>query len=295
MGFIIQRPIIKVVDASDFHVIALTNKAFDIVVKRELMREWSLVFTVLNSDGISNSLGMGIFLFENEIYNMVLENVNIGTENTTTVKCEHMSYSLNKWSVQSNFTATGTITQIFNAAFSASGIPFSWQYYFDNYANELNFTFTYTGSQPISLRALLYKIAAQRYFEINFSYTTTARTIICKEQIGNKTNSGDKLTPALFTLGRNLLSANLQSDYSQNPIAESYNFDIVNLQRTDSYISTDVFDLGLEVDYHSNGIDQSGLRITTYEYHYDDPLQDKIGIGSFIPDLSDSKTTGGGI
>ena len=258
-----------------------SNKAFNVIRTQELMREWTLSFEIPNSEAVQPYCVAGNYVYYGGWqYIIVRYTIDDGVKNTTQCDCEHVSYLLNNYVIHPGYTKTGNLDVVMNDILTVSGAYVN-TFFATNISTKGSKVFTYSGTNDITVKALLIKLASAYGAEFLMQ---TDYTIMFADHIG--TNNGK-----VFTFGKDLINCQYSKDKTTNPTTESYTLEIINLQRFSGYLSTDVFDVGDTVNINSKTIKAAGLRLTTYTYCYDDPTQDSCGIGSFVPDTSDTITT----
>jgi hypothetical protein len=98
-------------------------------------------------------------------------------------------------------------------------------------------------------------------------------------------------TGKVFKFGRDLCSLERTYDKTTTPATYSYGIDIADLQRISGASVEFVEGDTVEIQDSLIGDAIIGQRIISYKKSRSDPTQDKVTIGNFISDLSDSLTT----
>ena len=95
-------------------------------------------------------------------------------------------------------------------------------------------------------------------------------------------------TGKVFKFGRDLCSIDMADDETAN--TTTYTLDIATLMRLPEASPDDNFIVGDTIGIQDDVIGEEiiGQRIVSYEKHHDDPSQDKVTIGQFIPDILDT-------
>jgi hypothetical protein len=275
--------------------LGITDKAFDMVRKRELMRGHTLDFSIAIDNpcsrfavqgaifeitGLPDSGVLGITVDQRyDISRMVSDT---GSNNVINISAEHVSYRLNNYLIDVGYTSTGSIDMIItdilnvsgaNAEFTTIGSPTAGGF------------FTYTGTTQISVRSLLLKLAS--YFGFEFYFNNFQINAVA--QISYQRFPPDPV----FSFGNNLVNLRSTTDYTQGSPVISCDVDIVNLQRNypPNVMTEDSFDVGDFITI--NGSTPFITRVVSYDFYFDNPIQDKIITGTFLKDLSDIALAGG--
>lgn len=257
--------------------VAITNMLFDAVIKKELMREWTLNFSVLNSDNARQYVidPDAIFEIEGQKYDTKGYKQNSGKDNITNVTAYHVLTRTNNYTVPINYTFTGTIHDIIQNILTVSGA--SAEFTVGNCTN-ISGTYILSNSQPVSVFVAVSSL-------VSFGIEPEFDNFIINAPIRSGTDTGK-----VFSFGRDLCSLDRTFDKTTTPYTYSYEIDIANLQRIQGGSPTDTFIVGDTVGIQDELIGDSIMsqRIISYEKNLDDPTKDKVTIGQFISDMSDA-------
>ena len=92
-----------------------TSNAFDDIVTEELMREYTLSFSVLNTDAITPLINeRSIFLRQGQKFEITGIDSSSINGNITQITAEHISYRLNDYAIAAGYAFVGTIREIAN-------------------------------------------------------------------------------------------------------------------------------------------------------------------------------------
>jgi hypothetical protein len=258
---------------------ATTDRAFNTVVTKELMRDWALSFNVTNRD---NARQYAIdpnaqFIVEGQIYDTEKYKQSSGTDNATEVSASHVLARMNNYMIPAGYAFVGTIAALIQDILTQSGA--SAEFTVGTCAS-VSGSYSPGNTQPINAYSAIMGLTA---LGVEPSYDNF--TINAPVRWG-------AVTGKVFKFGRDLCSLERTFDKTTTPTTQSYGIDIANLQRLPGG-SADAFVTGDTVGIQDALIGDSiiGQRIISYEKCLDDPTQDKVTIGNFISDLSDSLTT----
>jgi hypothetical protein len=261
--------------------VATTDRAFDTVVTKELMRDWALSFNVTNRD---NARQYAIdpnaqFIVEGQIYDTEKYKQSSGTDNATEVSASHVLARMNKYMIPAGYAFVGTIAALIQDILTQSGA--SAEFTVGTCADLGTQSYSLGNTQPtdaFSAIAFLTRLGVEPSYD-NFTINAPVRW------------GAD--TGKVFKFGRDLCLLERTFDKTTTPWTYSYAIDVANLQRLPGGSPSDTFVTGDTVGIQDALIGDSiiGQRIISYEKCLDDPTQDKVTIGNFISDLSDSLTT----
>jgi hypothetical protein len=258
---------------------ATTDRAFATVVHKELMRDWALSFNVTNRD---NARQYAIdpnaqFIVEGQIYDTEKYKQSSGTDNATEVSASHVLARMNNYMIPAGYAFVGTIAALIQDILTQSGA--SAEFTVGTCAS-VSGSYSLGNTQPTDAFSAIAKLTA---LGVEPSYDNF--TINVPVRWGADTGK-------VFKFGRDLCSLERTFDKTTTPTTQSYGIDIANLQRLPGG-SADAFVTGDTVGIQDALIGDSiiGQRIISYEKCLDDPTQDKVTIGNFISDLSDTVTT----
>ena len=99
-----------------------TSYAYGVVTKKELMREHTLEFSILNNNPIYKEITTtSVFENKGQMFDITGIDTESGDENTTAFSAEHVSYRMNNYTVPANYAFTGTIKEIAQDILNVSG------------------------------------------------------------------------------------------------------------------------------------------------------------------------------
>lgn len=257
--------------------VAKTSQAFDTKIIKELMRTYTLSFSLLNNNNARQYItANSIFVAEGQAFDIAGYKTNSGSKNTTDVSAEHVSYRLNNYTLAANYTFVGTATQIaqniLNEALNTNGHAASTEFTLGTVADVGTKSFVLGNENTVTAR---YAIIALKTIGVEVDYDNF--TINLPETCG----TGNSKT---FKFGTDLQDFNRTWDLQNGT---TYDVEIANLQRIPGH-SGDVFDVGDAVNVQDNFIgDTITKRIITYTKYLDDPSRDSITLGVFIRNTAD--------
>lgn len=258
---------------SNFKALGSTSKAFDIEKTEELMREYTLSFSIVNNDAVFKYISENnIFLYNGQYFDIAGIDGDSGNNNITQVTAEHISYRLADYTLPNGYSFVGTVREIavdiLNEAKTVDEIPASDIFSIGKTADLGTLSFSLSGTKNVTAREALIamsKLGVEVAFD-NF-------TVNIPERRG--TNSG-----ITFTYGVNLTGVHRTW---QRGNGWSYDIDIADLQKSpggEAY----KFVLGddITVDDTLSGITINS-RIISYT-ECDDPTKNHVTVGVFVRD-----------
>lgn len=250
-----------------------TTKAFNIEKSKELMREYTLSFSVSNDDSVFKYLGENIvFQFGGQYFDIAGLDGDSGTQNITQMTAEHISYRLSDYTLPNGYSFVGTVKQIaediLKEAKTVDEIAACTVFSVGETADLGTLSFSMRGATNVTAREALIAMS-ELGVEVDFDNFT----VHLPEHIG--TDNG--LT---FRYGVNLEGVHRTW---QKGNGWSYEIKIADLQKAPGYEGYE-FELG----DNATVIDEfSGIminsRIITY-VECDDPSQNRVVIGVFVRD-----------
>ena len=254
--------------------VATTSRAFAIMEKKELMREHTLDFAVVNTDNARQYITpTAIFQVEGQKFSLINFKGNSGSNNITSVAAEHVSFSLNDYALPIGYAFVGTVSAIIADMLTQSGASAKFTV---GTCAAISGSFAPNNTQPLNLRAAMLQLVTLG-IEIDYdNYIINAPV-----QVG--ANNGK-----IFKFGRDLVDLDRTYDKSTNTM--TYDIQIATLMRLPGALSSDTFAVGDTVTIQDALIgDAIQQRICCYVKCLDNPTQDNVTIGQFIND-STSKT-----
>lgn len=257
----------------NFKALGSTSRAFNIEKKEELMREYTLSFSVVNNDSLFKYLTENsVFKYVGQYFDVAGINGDSGTNNVTQITAEHISYRLSDYTLPNGYSFVGTVKQIaqdiLNEAKTVDGIPASTVFSIGTAADDETVSFGMSGQTNVTAREALIAMSA---LGVEISFNNFIVNI--PERIGK--NRGVQ-----FEYG-----INLEGVHRTWQRGNGWNYDVkvVDLQKIPGNEELS-FSLGDDVtvlDSLSN-ISING-RVISYS-ECDDPTQNHIEIGVFVRD-----------
>lgn len=263
---------IKVYD-KNFKALGSTSEAFNILKTEELMREYTLSFSVVNTDGIFDCINENaIFEYAGQKFDISGIDGDSGTNNITQITAEHVSYRLSNYTLVNGYSFVGTARQlaedILKEAKTVDGIPASSEFSLGTVVSTDVLNFSLSGQTNVTAREALIamkELGVEVRFD-NFAVNVSSR-------VG--ADSG-----VTFEYGKNLTGVRRTW---QRDNGWTYEINIADIQKTADYNGT-AYGLGDDITV----IDKFAKleikqRIITYK-ECDDPTQNSITVGVFIRD-----------
>ncbi len=249
-----------------------TSKAFNAEKTKELMREYFLSFSVVNTDSVFDHLSEdSVFLYEGQYFDVSGIDGDSGTDNVTQITAEHISYRMANYTLPNTYSFVGTIKQIAEDILAegktVDGIPANTVFSLGECADVGTVTFALKGTNITVRDAFIgmSKLGVEVDFD-NF-------TVHLPKRIG--TDNG-----VSFEYGKNLNGVHRTW---QKGNGWSYDIKIVDLQKASNNQGKS-FSLGDTVTvYDTLGKFTLEKRIISYT-ECDDPSQNHITIGVFVRD-----------
>lgn len=258
---------------NNFKALGSTSKAFDIEKTEELMREYTLSFSIVNNDAVFKCISENnIFLYNGQYFDIAGIDGDSGSNNITQVAAEHISYRLADYTLPNGYSFVGTVREIavdiLNEAKTVDEEPASDNFSIGETADLGTLSFSLSGAKNVTAREALIamsKLGVEIAFD-NF-------TVNIPERRG--ANSG-----ITFTYGVNLTGVHRTW---QRGNGWSYDIDIADLQKTaggEAY----KFVLGDDIVVNDTLSDiEINSRIISYT-ECDDPTKNRVTVGVFVRD-----------
>lgn len=256
--------------------VATTSKAFAVCIKKELMKEYDINFSVVNNNPARKYLLPGnVIQADGQLFDITGIKQSSGTTNKTDILAYHVGYRLSNYTMPIGYSFVGTssaiLEDILDTATDTNGNMASTEFSAGTCADVGTVSFSLENEQETTARAAilaLTKIGVEVEFN-NFE-------IDLPETCG----SGNTKT---FEFGVDLCDFERSYDSDKG---WTYNVKIADLQRIPGH-SGDVFAVGDTCTIKDKFIgDEITQRIIRYS-KYDDPTQDSITMGLFALDLAD--------
>lgn len=263
---------IKVYD-NNLKALGSTSQAFNIAKTEELMREYTLSFSVLNTDSIFDYINENaVFEYGGQKFDVAGIDGDSGANNITQVTAEHVSYRLSDYTLVNGYSFVGTAAQIaadiLNEAKTVDGVPASSAFTLGTVATTETLNFSLSGKTDVTAREALIameELGVEIEFD-NFTVSIPAR------------RGSDK--GIVFEYGKNLTGVRRTW---QRDNGWSYDINIVDMQKTVGYTG-ETYGIGDDITiidkYAKLTLKQ---RIIAYK-ECDDPTQNSITVGVFVRD-----------
>lgn len=230
-----------------------TSKAYDTTIHQELMREFTLDFSVANTDAIFK------FIKPDTVYECQGEKFDITDidddedSKETKVSAEHVSYRLNDYNVPVNYAFVGTAQEIGEDILNVSGA--NAEFKMGECANTGVKSFSLNNDKEITARAA---IIALKNMGVEVSFSNF--TINLPEMVGSIKDTPLKLSRRRWQKGNGW----------------TYEVDIAD---------TGNISVGDKFPIVSEGLEAgTNRRIISYDRDPDDPSQNTVTLGVFIRD-----------
>ena len=257
---------------SKLKALGSTSKAFNVAKTQELMREYTLSFSVVNSDSVFKYLNENaVFEYKGQYFDIAGIDGDSGTTNITQITAEHISYRLADYTLPNGYSFVGSVNAIANDILkegktvdeiSASSV-FSIGYTPDSETH----SFSLSGQTNVTVRDALIAMS-ELGVEIDFDNFT----INLPERIGSDNHIE-------FKYGVNLTGVHRTW---QRDNGWSYDVKIADIAKSGQYDCQISLGDNITVnDTLANIVLNS--RIISYT-EYDDPTQNRVTVGVFIRD-----------
>lgn len=250
-----------------------TSRAFNISKKEELMREYTLSFSIVNNDSVFRYITENsTFKYAGQYFDIAGIDGDSGTTNVTQVVAEHISYRLADYTVPNGYSFVGTVKQIaediLSEAKTVDGIPANTVFTIGEADNTETVSFGMSGQTNVTAREALIAMSALGV-EIAFDNYTVNIPKRRGENRGLRFEYEVNLNGARRTWQKN----------------NGWNYDvrIVDLQKANK---NDLFSFSIGDDatvYDTLSNVTINGRIISYT-ECDDPTQNHIEIGTFVRD-----------
>ncbi|MBR3591592.1 MAG: phage tail protein [Clostridia bacterium] len=258
---------------NNFKALGSTSKAFDIEKTEELMREYTLSFSIVNNDTVFRYISENnIFLYNGQYFDIAGIDGDSGNNNITQVTAEHISYRLADYTLPNGYSFVGTVREIavdiLNEAKTVSEEPASDIFSIGETADLGTVSFSLRDAKNVTAREALIAMS-----ELGVEIAFDNFTVNIPKRRG--TNSG-----ITFTYGVNLTGVHRTW---QKGNGWSYDIDIADLQKTiggESYR----FVLGDDIVVNDT---LSGIVVNSRIISYtecDDPTKNHVTVGVFVRD-----------
>lgn len=263
---------IKVYDG-DLRALGSTSKAFSVTKTEELMREYTLDFSVTNNDSIFEHITENsVFEFGGQKFDISGIDGNSGTTNITQITAEHISYRLADYTLPNGYSFVGTVRQIaediLNEAKTVDEIPASSAFSIGSTADLGTLNFSMSGATNVTAREALIAMS-DLGVEIEFDNFTV-----------NLPQSRGTDKGVVFKYSQNLTGVHRTW---QRGNGWSYEISIVDLQKTPGY-EGETYGIGDYITVEDTLMNLTlKKRIISYK-ECDDPTQNSVTVGVFVRD-----------
>lgn len=263
---------IKVYDG-DLKALGSTSKAFNVTKTEELMREYTLDFSVTNNDSIFQYLTEdAVFEFGGQKFDISGIDGNSGSTNITQITAEHISYRLADYTLPNGYSFVGTVRQIaediLNEAKTVDEIPASNVFSIGTTADLGTLNFSMSGATNVTAREALIAMS-DLGVEIEFDNFTV-----------NIPQSRGTDKDVVFKYSQNLTGVHRTW---QRGNGWSYEISIVDLQKTPGY-EGETYGIGDYITVEDKLMNLTlKKRIISYK-ECDDPTQNSVTVGVFVRD-----------
>lgn len=259
--------------SGNMRALGSTSKAFNVTKTEELMREYTLDFSVTNNDSIFEHISENsVFEFSGQKFDISGIDGNSGTTNITQITAEHISYRLADYTLPNGYSFVGTVRQIaediLREAKTVDEVPASSAFSIGSTADLGTLNFTMSGATNVTARQALIAMS-DLGVEIEFDNFTV-----------NLPQSRGTDKGVVFKYSHNLNGVHRTW---QRGNGWSYEISIVDLQKIPGY-EGETYGIG---DYITVEDTLSNLtlkkRIISYK-ECDDPTQNSVTVGVFVRD-----------
>lgn len=150
---------IKVLN-KEFKALGSTPGAFNVSKTEELMREYTLDFSVVNNDSVFSLITEdSVFEYSGQMFDVTGIDGTSGETNITQVTAEHISYRLSEYTLPNGYSFAGTVSEIandiLNEAKTVDEIPASSVFTIGQAESGETFSFATDGNNVTARAALI--------------------------------------------------------------------------------------------------------------------------------------------
>lgn len=231
-----------------------TSKAYDTCINEELMREFTLCFTIRNNDSIYGYIAPDtVYECQGEKFDITDIDIDDSVNYETNVSAEHVSYRLNEYIIPANYAFIGTPKAIGEDILKVSGAVAEFN--IGECANIGVKSFSLNNEKEVTARAAILALS-----KIGVEVSFNNFKINLPEKVGSVKN-----TPLVIS-------------HRQWQIGNGWSYDIDIADKGDICLG-DTFPIV------GNGIEKNTFkRIISYKHYPDDPTQNSVTLGVFISD-----------
>lgn len=259
--------------SGDMRALGSTSKAFNVTKTEELMREYTLDFSVTNNDSIFKYITEdSVFEFGGQKFDVSGIDGNSGSTNITQITAEHISYRLADYTLPNGYSFVGTVRQIaediLKEAKTVDEIPASSVFSIGATADLGTLNFSMSGATNVTAREALIAMS-DLGVEIKFDNFTV-----------NLPQSRGSDKGVVFKYSQNLNGVHRTW---QRGNGWSYEISIVDLQKTPGY-EGETYGIGDYITVEDKLMNLTlKKRIISYK-ECDDPTQNSVTVGVFVRD-----------
>ncbi len=257
----------------DMRALGSTSKAFNVTKTEELMREYTLDFSVTNNDSIFEHISENsVFEFGGQKFDISGIDGDSGATNITQITAEHISYRLADYTLPNGYSFVGTVRQIaediLREAKTVDEIPASSAFSIGSTADLETLNFSMSGATNVTAREALIAMS-DLGVEIEFDNFTV-----------NLPQSRGTDKGVVFRYSQNLNGVHRTW---QRGNGWSYEISIVDLQKTPGY-EGETYGIGDYITVEDKLMNLTlKKRIISYK-ECDDPTQNSVTVGVFVRD-----------
>lgn len=259
--------------SDDMRALGSTSKAFNVTKTEELMREYTLDFSIKNNDSIFEYIGENsVFEFGGQKFDISGIDGNSGSSNITQITAEHISYRLADYTLPNGYSFVGTVRQIaediLREAKTVDEIPASSAFSIGSTADLGTLNFSMSGATNVTARQALIAMS-DLGVEIEFDNSTV-----------NIPQSRGSDKGVVFRYSHNLNGVHRTW---QRGNGWSYEISIVDLQKIPGY-EGETYGIGDYITVEDTLMNLTfKKRIISYK-ECDDPTQNSVTVGVFVRD-----------
>ena len=253
-----------------------TSGAFNVSKTEELMREYTLDFSVVNNDSVFALIDENsVFEYDGQLFDVTGIEGDSGETNITQVTAEHVSYRLSEYTLPNGYAFVGTVKAIANdiltEAKTVDEVPAKSVFTIGQAPDDETHSFATDGTNVTAREALI--ALSELGVEIEFDNFTV--DVVPQRGADNG---------VIFSYDRNL--AGVHRTW-QKDNGWSYDITIADLQKIPGH-EGDVFTLGDYITVNDTLLGVSfKQRVISYT-ECDDPSQNRITAGVFVRDSTDT-------
>lgn len=245
-----------------------TSQAFNVVTKKELMREHTLDFSILNNNPIYKEItASSVFENKGQLFDVTGIDTESGNENISSISAEHVSYRTNKYLIPPNYAFVGTVKEIAQDILTVSGA--TSEFTIGECCDLGTVSFSMNNEKEVTARATLFGMAA---LGVEIDYDNFI--INLPQRIGKDSGKTFRFGVDLQSFRRRWQKGN----------GWTYDIAIADIQKNPNYEGV-TFGLGDDVIAEDSFVgDSIKNRVICYIENDDNPAENSITMGVFIAD-----------